>query len=159
MISHAFHNSWNIQPEDSLITHEPADISQSWKIFWKSWASRCQLRRQFSRAYWFRSTHIAPEMHHRFLECCPDTHSSMAWTCTWHYYHSTWTYTQLFVSGNKQHWPFLKHILEFMSHLSRTHIFSLIFCILYGFIWWSISVWFLIIRNDKMVGHVLSPRA
>ena len=27
MISHEFHDSWNIQPEDTLITHEPADIS------------------------------------------------------------------------------------------------------------------------------------
>ena len=40
----------------------------------------------------------------------------------------------------------------------RTY-FPLFFCILYGFIQWSISVWVLIIRYDKMVSHVLPPRA
>ena len=35
--------------------------------------------------------------------------------------------------------------------------FILFFCILYGFIWWSICVWVLIIRYDKMVSHVLPP--
>ena len=40
----------------------------------------------------------------------------------------------------------------------RTY-FILFFCILYGFIWWSIRVWVLISRYDKMVSHVLPPRA
>ena len=37
--------------------------------------------------------------------------------------------------------------------MSQTHIFPLFFCILYGFIQWSMSVWVLIIRYDKMVSH------
>ena len=36
--------------------------------------------------------------------------------------------------------------------------FPLFFFILYRFIWWSMSVWVLIIRCDKMVSHMLPPR-
>ena len=41
----------------------------------------------------------------------------------------------------------------------RCVYFTLFFCILFRFIWWSMSVQDLIIRCDKMVSHVLPPRA
>ena len=50
----------------------------------------------------------------------------------------------------------------FLNHPTSCHgrTYSILFfCILYGFIWWSIRVWVLIISYDKMVSHVLPPRA
>ena len=49
------------------------------------------------------------------------------------------------------------HFLEETCHgCTYFHLFC---CILYGFIRWSMSVWVLIIRCDKMVSHVLPPHA
>ena len=47
-----------------------------------------------------------------------------------------------------------------LAAICHGHIyFPLFFCILYGFIWWRSYVQILIIRYDKMVSHVLPPRA